>query len=175
MSQQGHLFRHSFLQGTVTLSQSVHPLGAPVTLHELLITFIFLDVSHTPEVRGEGRGFRSPVLPLSLPPQEITARNFMPALQERRESLSQSASLPLLYLFCTGPTYTGPRSPGPARLGSPTPSKHKSSCESLEEGRPLTWEPQGSHISVAQLHPSACSFNLTEFCFYHTVLQQGLS
>lgn len=52
MSQQGHLFRHSFLQGTVAISQSVHPLGAPVTLHELLITFIFLGVSHTPEVQG---------------------------------------------------------------------------------------------------------------------------
>lgn len=52
MSQQGHLFRHSFLQGTVAISQSVHPLGAPVTLHELLITFISLGVSHTPEVQG---------------------------------------------------------------------------------------------------------------------------
>lgn len=60
MSQQGHLFRHSFLQGTVTLSQSVHPLGAPVTLHELLITFIFLDVSHTPEVWGRGGTTQKP-------------------------------------------------------------------------------------------------------------------
>lgn len=123
MSQQGHLFRHSFLQGTVTLSQSVHPLGAPVTLHELLITFIFLDVSHTPEVGGGG--LRSPILPLSLPPQEITACNLMPALQERRESLSQSASLPLLYLFCTGPTYTGPRSQvsRPSSPGEPYPKQ----------------------------------------------------
>lgn len=61
-------------------------------------------ISHT---RGTGDGLRSPVLPLSLPPQEITVCNLMPALQERRESLSQSARLLLLYLFCAGLAYTG--------------------------------------------------------------------
>lgn len=104
MSQQGHLFRHSFLQGTVAISQSVHPLEprhAPRASHHIHLLGC---ISHT---RGTGGGLRSPVLPLSLPPQEITVCNLMPALQERRESLSQSARLLLLYLFCAGLAYTG--------------------------------------------------------------------
>lgn len=141
MSQQGHLFRHSFLQGTVTTSQSGHLLGAPV----------FLSVSHTPEVRG--RTQKPCPGPLFTSTGDHCLKPQAGSAEEKGVLKSVSKPPPLLCLFCAGPAYS-------LEEGGPVP-------------KPLTWEPQGSHISAEQLHPSACPFNLAEFCCYHYCFATG--
>ena len=114
-----------------------------------------------------------PTLPLSLPPQDITACKFIPVLWERKESLNQQLPpSPVLNLFWAGSTQVNQTvlalQVKPAWVDLPQQTQvtfwglrgRRASLQRFDK------EYQGCHILARHLRRVACSIHLVEFCYH---------
>ena len=114
-----------------------------------------------------------PTLPVSLPPQDITACKFIPVLWERKESLNQQLPpSPVLNLFWAGPTQVNQTvlalQAEPAWRDLPQQTQvtlwglrgRRASLQRSDK------EYQGCHILARHLRRVACFIHLVEFCYH---------
>ena len=114
-----------------------------------------------------------PTLPLSLPPQDITACKFIPVLWARKESLNQQLPpSPVLNLLWAGSTQVNQTVLAlQAELAwVDLPQQTQVTLWGLRGMRASLQrsdkEYQGCHILAKHLHKVDCSIHLVEFCYH---------